>query len=254
MSLRSLKNNNSPPPPPSNISVTTTNTSPLVNADLSNAIKNIISATLENYPNNFFAVNDDITYARINLYTAAVSLHDLVLMTKIKNALSLNHGFDVDIMANQLINLLNTPDEELANVFSFGERIRANEDVNIAKLRDFCDIVDFFYHIESIRRDILSNSYGGNFNVLSTQLNMVYVMASAINNSGTCSDNSNFVTAVNYLQSLVSAIGDHNLSTIIALNDHLKNNDPEIGSLSDYFTELERNELINAITTTYSLP
>ncbi|MDR1418177.1 MAG: hypothetical protein LBI80_03365 [Endomicrobium sp.] len=159
----------------------------------------------------------------------------------------------VDRIVNQLVDI-NAGNN--VHLISLGHKISTNEAGNMLKIQNFCNIVvDLFYEIESIRIDILNNYYDdNNFNILLDQLDRVHIAASTINNSGTCSNNPDFVKAVNCLQSLVSAIHNHDLSRIRAINDLLKNNSPvDIGSLTQFFTDQEREDLITAITTTYSL-
>jgi hypothetical protein len=187
--------------PTPSISVTTDTTTarerpPLINdSALSKAIKDLISTALMEYPNNFFGM-DEITLVRALLYSAARS-YDLALMTAIKNAL-LNPPHTAgkakcdDIVAQ----LLAIKKDDLANKYDrFKDSISKNEVQIMIEIQSFCDIVDFFYNIESIRRDILNTSYDdSNFNTLADQLNTVYNMASAINASQTCGlDNKDFV-------------------------------------------------------------
>jgi hypothetical protein len=143
-----------PPPLPSNISVTTDTTTARETSPLTNAIKNIIVATLEEYPRYFFGV-DDLTYVRRLLYTPAVGL-DSGSMNAIKNAiLNPPHTADnhLDDIKNELI-AINVGSSEL--VKKIPDSIRKNEAANMATIQNFCGIIDRFYEIESIRRDIIN--------------------------------------------------------------------------------------------------
>ncbi|MDR3125391.1 MAG: hypothetical protein LBU10_05965 [Endomicrobium sp.] len=244
----------STPPLRSNISTatdttTTRETFPLINTGLSNAIKNIIDAALAEYP-NYFIGGGNITYAKTILHRAA-TMQNFALMNAIKDAF-LNPPNRVDDRFDNIkiqLNAINAG--EGIYIANFTDKLR-NNPLFMDEIQDFCNIVDCFYEIQRIRSAILTDD--SNFSTLVNQLSIVYNKASEISDSGTCLPNREFATAVNFLKSLVSAIRDNDLSTIIALNNYLKANDnSKIGSLSLYFTDDERNNLINAIDTTYSL-
>jgi hypothetical protein len=195
---------------------------PRKTSPLTNAIKAIIDNLLSLYPACSLP-SDDITYIRRLLLIPAKAL-DSGSMNAIKNAI-LNPPPTtdnyIDNIKNELL-AINVGDKKIVEKKLDNIRDKAEY---IVKMQKFCAIIDCFYKIESIRRDISTSYYDdSNFITLADQLNTVFAMVSEIidSDSGFFYNKQALFTAGDFLKSLVYAISNHNLDTISTLKDYLK--------------------------------